>query len=167
MIPLRSVLLQVPAYAAFAAFVGYFSSAPPYHPLAPGQAVVKLSLVHAGQRKQACRERTEAELARLAPNMRAKMDCPRERSDVRVQVEMDGREIFRVVAPPGGLRHDLPSAIYRRLVVPAGKHTFRARLADGPGGEPGHEASATIALAPGRVLVIDYVAGGGGFQFRS
>ena len=163
----RSILLQIPAYAAFAAFIGYFSSAPPYRHLDPGHAVVKLSLVHAGERRQECRERTAEELAKLAPNMRARLDCPRERSDVRVEVEMDGELLFRVEAPASGVHNDLPSSIYRRRDVLAGPHVFRARLADGPRGEFTHSGEARVDLAPGHILVIDYVAADGGFQFRS
>lgn len=163
----RSILLQIPAYAAFAAFIGYFSSQPPYRHLGPGEAVVKLSFSHAGERKLECRERSPEELARLAPNMRAKLDCPRERADVRVEVEMDGKVIYRISERPSGLRHDLPSTVYRRLEVPAGRHTFRARLADTASGEFRHQGETTVDLAPGRVLVIDFVAGRGGFLFRS
>lgn len=163
----RSFAMQVPAYAAFAAFVGYFSAAPAYRHLGPGLAVVKLSFSHAGERKHECRTRSAAELAKLAPNMRAAQDCPRERSDVRVEVEMDGKAIYRIEARASGLRHDLPSAVYRRLEVPAGRHTFRARLADTASGEFRHRGEATVDLAPGRVLVIDFVSSRAGFEFRS
>ena len=163
----RSVLLQIPAYAAFAAFVGYFSSQPAYRHLEPGQAVVKLSFTHAGELKVACRERTPEELAKLAPNMRAKLDCPRERSDVRVEIELDGRLIYAITERPSGLRHDLPSVVYRRMQVPAGRHRLRARMADTATGEFRHQAERVVELAPGRVLVIDFDAGRGGFLFRS
>jgi len=159
------IALQVVAYALFAAFIGYFSSAPTYRHLAPDRAVVKLSLSHAGERKQECRTRTPEELAKLAPNMRAQLDCPRERSDVRVELEMDGAVLARVEARPSGLRRDLPSTLYRRLEIPAGRHTFRARLADTATGEWRHQGEATVDLAPGRVLVVDFVASRGGFLF--
>ncbi len=159
------VLLQVPAYAAFAAFIGYFSSAPAYHHLAPDRAVVKLSFSHAGERKVACRQRTAEELAKLAPNMRAQLDCPRERSDVRVQIEMDGQVIYRIDTRPSGLRNDLPSTVYRRFEVPAGRHTFRTQLADTADGAFRHRGEATVDLAPGRVMVIDFNASKGGFIF--
>ena len=163
----RSIALQVPAYAAFAAFIGYFSSAPAYRHLDPGLAVVKLSFSHAGERKQECHTRSPEELAKLAPNMRAAQDCPRERSEVRVEIEMDGKPIYRTEARASGLRHDLPSTVYRRLEVPAGHHTFRARLSDTASGEFRHQGEASVDLAPGRVLVIDFVASRGGFEFRS
>ena len=159
------VLLQVPFYAAFAAFIGYFSSAPPYRHLAPDRAVVKLSLSHAGERKVQCRQRSPEELAKLAPNMRAELDCPRERSDVRVELEMDGKPLAQVSARPSGLRNDLPSTIYRRFEVPAGQHTFRARLADSASGEFRHQGEVTLELPPGGVLVVDFNASKGGFLF--
>lgn len=162
----KSVLVQLPAYAAFAAFVGYFSAAPPYRHLAPGRSVVKLSFSHAGDLKVPCRERSAEELAKLAPNMRSRMDCPRERSDVSVEMEMDGEVIFRSAQKASGLRHDLPTTVYRRLEVPAGAHVFRARLADDVTGEFRHRGEASVALAPGRVLVIDFDPSAGGFQFR-
>jgi hypothetical protein len=159
------IAFQVVAYALFAAFVGYFSSAPPYRHLDPGRAVVKLSLSHAGERKQECRSRTPEELAKLAPNMRAALDCPRERSDVRVELEMDGEVLASVQARPSGLRRDLPSTVYRRIEVAAGRHTFRARLADTATGEFRHHGEATIDLPAGRVLVVDFAASRGGFLF--
>ena len=161
----RGILLQVPVYAAFAAWVGYCSSAPPYRHLAPGESVLKVSLSHAGERKQACRERSAEELAKLAPNMRAAQECPRERSDVVVEVEMDGRVVLRESARAGGLHHDLPSTIYRRLVIPAGDHAIRARMADTADGAFRHVREARVAVAPARVLVIDFDPGAGGFVF--
>jgi hypothetical protein len=162
----RRVLLQIPAYAAFAAVIGYFSAQPVYQHLAPDRAVVKLSFSHAGQRKVACRQRSAEELAKLAPNMRAQLDCPRERSDVHVEVDMDGEPLYRIALRPSGLRNDLPSTVYRRLEIPAGRHTFRTRLADTASGEFRHHGETTVDLAPGRVLVIDFDASRGGFIFR-
>ena len=162
----KAIVLQVPAYAAFVAFVGYFSSAPPYRHLAPDRSVVKLAFSHAGELKVPCRERSAEELAKLAPNMRAKMDCPRERSDVAVEVQMDGAVIFRAAQRPSGLRHDLPATVYRRLEVPAGTHLFSARMADDASGEFRHRGEASVSLPPGRVLVIDFDPSAGGFQFR-
>jgi hypothetical protein len=158
-------LLQALAYAAFAAFIGYFSTAPAYRQLDDNQALLKLSFSHGAQLKEKCRERGPAELAKLAPNMRARFDCPRERSLLIVEIDMDGKPLYRIEAPPSGLRHDGPSIVYRRLAVTAGKHHFRARLADGPDGVLGYEREANVELAPGRVLIVDFVPQQGGFVF--
>ena len=157
---------QALLYAAFVAVIGYFSTSPSYEHLAPGDALLKVSLTHAGARKQACRERSAEELAKLAPNMRATSVCPRERVPVTVDVPLDGAPLFRVVAPPSGLSKDGASTIYRRVPIAAGKHRIGARLADGPTGEFTFTSDTTIELAPGRVVVIDFDPQHGGLVFR-
>jgi hypothetical protein len=157
---------QAVLYAAFVAFIGYFSNSPAYEHLAPGDALLKVSLTHAGARKQACRERTPEELAKLAPNMRAQSVCPRERVPVIVEVMLDDAPLFRVVAPPSGFSKDGVSTIYRRVPVAAGRHRIGARLADNPAGEFTFAHDATVDLAPGRVVVIDFDPAQGGFVFR-
>ncbi|MBI3916669.1 MAG: hypothetical protein HY322_06645 [Betaproteobacteria bacterium] len=158
--------LQAALYAAFAGVVGYFSSAPAYQHLKPDQALVRLSFSHGAQRKQPCRERTPEELAKLAPNMRAQTVCPRERADVTVELEMDGKLLYRIIAPPSGLAKDGASTVYRRLAVEAGRHDFRARLSDNARGEFNYSAQRTVEVATGRVLLIDFNAAQGGFVFR-
>jgi hypothetical protein len=156
---------QLVLYAAFGAALGYFSSYPVFEVLPPGEALVRLSFSHGAQPIGPCRERTPEELAKLAPNMRVKIVCPRERSPVKVEVEMNGKPLYAITAQPAGLRHDGVATVYRRLPVVAGKHAFRARLADGPDGKFTYEATETVDLAPGKVLVIDFNAGKGGFLF--
>jgi hypothetical protein len=164
--PAVSYPLQALCYAAFIAVVGYFSTSPAYVHLPPGEALVKLSLSHAGERREPCHERTPEELAKLAPNMRAATVCPRERVPVEVEVEIDGRPLFAATAPPSGLAKDGASTVYRRAAVPAGTHRFVARLRDSPAPGFGYVAERTVDLAPGRLLVIDFVRSEGGFVFR-
>ena len=153
-------------YGAFVAAVGYFASAPAYRHIEPDEALVRLSFSHAAQRKEPCRERTPEELAKLPPNMRAKMVCPRERADVIVELEMDGKLLARIVAPPAGLGRDGAATVYRRHVVAAGAHRFRARLADGVDGKFTHAAEREVEISAGRVLLIDFNAAAGGFMFK-
>ena len=150
--------LQAVCYAAFIAVVGYFATSPPYVHLPQGQALVKLSFQHAGQRKEACRERGAEELAKLAPNMRAATVCPRERASVAVEIEMDGKPLFAVVAPPTGLSKDGSSTVYRRAAIPAGTHRFVARMKDTMAGDFGFVGDRTVDLKSGRILVIDFDA---------
>jgi hypothetical protein len=158
--------LQAVCYAAFVAVVGYFSTSPPYEALPPGEALVKLSFQHAGQRKAPCHERTAEELAKLAPNMRAAQVCERERAPVAVDVTMDDKPLFSVVAPPAGLSRDGASTVYRRAAVPAGEHRFVARLKDTVDGDYAFVGNRTVDLRPGRILVIDFDSREGGWQFR-
>ena len=157
---------QAVLYAAFVAFIGYFSDSPTYEHLAPGDALLKVSLTHAGARKQACRERTPEELAKLAPNMRAQSVCPRERVPITVEVTLDGAPLFSVVAPRSGLAKDGAATVYRRVPIAAGSHRIGARLADDPSGTFTFTKDATIDLAPGRVVVIDFDPAKGGFVFH-
>lgn len=159
------LLGQVALYAAFAAFLGYFSTSPAYRLRGDHSAIVKLSFSHPAQLRQACRERTEAELAKLAPNMRTKKDCPRERSDVVVELEMDGKLLYSITTPPTGLRKDGAATVYRRLEIPAGPHRFAARLADTADGAFQYARDINLDMTPGQVLIVDFVTSAGGFVF--
>ena len=106
--------LQVVAYGAFAAFIGYFSTSPPYRLRGEGNAIVKLSFSHSAQLAHPCRTRTDAELAKLAPNMRTRMDCRRERAPVIVELDMDGNALYRITTQPTGLHQDGSATVYRR-----------------------------------------------------
>ena len=151
-----SIVGQGVLYAAFAAFVGVFSVWPSYRHLEPDQALLKLSFSHPGDRVGECRQRSPEELAKLPPNMRALQDCPRERSPVSVELELDGKRIAERVVAPSGLSRDGPSTVYARFPVPAGAHRLQVKVDDSvraPG--PTWEREIDVALAPGRVLVVD------------
>lgn len=158
---------QAVLYAAFVAVIGYFSNSPTYRHLPANDALLKVSLSHAGARREACHQRTAEELAKLAPNMRAQSVCPRERAPVVVDVDVDGARVFHVVAPPSGLAKDGASTIYRRLPIVAGQHRITARLSDTPDGAFNFTHDATLDVAPGRVVVIDFDPARGGFIIRS
>ncbi len=158
---------QALLYAPLAALLGYFSTEPPFTHLPPEQALVRVSFSHAAQRREPCRERSAEELAKLAPNMRAALDCPRERAPVEVELEIDGKRVLHAVAQPAGLRRDGVSNVYRRLPIAAGRHTFVARLKDRVEGDFGYVAERTLELAPGGMLIIDFNAARGGFEFRT
>jgi hypothetical protein len=161
------IAAQLVLYVPLMAIVGYFSTEPPFSPVGPDQALLRLSFIHAAQRKQACRQRSPEELAKLAPNMRAALDCPRERSDVLVELELDGAVVLHRAVKPSGLRHDGNAALYERLSLPAGRHRIVARLRDRPEGDFNYVREQAFVLDAGRVLLIDFNASQGGFLFRS
>jgi hypothetical protein len=156
---------QLALYIPLMAIVGYFSTEPRFSVVAPDEALVRVSLIHATQRKQACRSRTPEELAKLAPNMRAALDCPRERSPLLVELELDGKIVLRREVQPSGLRRDGNAALYERFALPAGRHRIVARLRDRAEGEFTYVKDETLELARGRVLTIDFNAERGGFAF--
>lgn len=155
-------------YLLFAGVIGYFSTSPVYTHLPPDETLIKLSFSHAGQHKGACRERTPEELAKL-PMYQRKVTtvCPRERSDVVVELEMDGRQLYHVILKPTGFSHSGNSNIYRRIPVKAGVHTLKARLRDHDGEDFNYIREETVKLAAGRIMVIDFKAATGGFIFKN
>ncbi|TAN85499.1 MAG: hypothetical protein EPN14_01085 [Gallionella sp.] len=155
-------------YALFMGVIGYFSTFPAYTHLPPDETLIKLSFSHAGQHKGACRERTPEELAKLPPLQRKVTTvCPRERVDVVVELEMDGKQLYHEVLRPAGLAHSSNSSIYRRIQVKAGTHTLKARLKDRDGDDFNYMREETVNLAPGRIMVIDFKAATGGFIFKN
>lgn len=161
-----SLLGQALFYGLFAVIIGYFSTAPKYQHLPPDQSLIKLSFSHHGQPVAECRKRTAEELAKLAPNMRAPMECVRERSPVKVQIELDGKPLFAGLAPPSGLSRDGTSTIYRRFEVPAGEHALAVKMNDNVRVKDFNFAKAEkVTLKPAQILVIDFDAEKGGVVF--
>jgi hypothetical protein len=154
-------------YALFALFVGVFAQWPPYRHLAADQALVKVSFVRVGKPVGDCRRLSDAELAKLPPNMRAATVCPRERSAVEVLVQIDGRTVLERSAPATGFAKDGASALYERIVVPAGERRIAVRLTDDVRArDAGWRREETHALVPGQVLVIDFDAEKGGITMQ-
>jgi len=158
---------QLLLYLPLMALIGYFSTSPRFELIPPGDALVRISIIHAAQRKQECRKRTPEELAKLPPNMRATLDCPRERALLSVDLEVDGAVVFRRTVPPAGLRRDGAASLYHRLPVAAGRHRIVARMRDRADGPFNYQRAETLELAPGAQLLIDFVSAKGGFDFRS
>lgn len=167
MIKALQICGQIAVYAAFAALIGYFSDSP-RHAYFPGDAAaVTLSFAHGAKRKGECRRLSREELQNLAPNMRKPISCPRERLPVVVELELDGRDLYRATLPPTGLSGDGPSRVYERFVVPTGRHTLVARLRDSKR-TSGYDYTITkhVILAPAQNLAIDFRADIGGFVFE-
>ena len=158
---------QALLYGLFALIIGYFSNSPPYRHLPADQALIKLSFSHEGKLVLACRERTAEELAKLAPNMRAPMDCPRGRSPVTVEIDLDGTPVYRHVAIPSGLSKDGASTVYRRFPVQSGEHRLAIRLNDDARTAGfNYRREEMVTLKPGKVLVIDFNREAGGITLQ-
>lgn len=166
-LPAGAWLGQVALYALFALAIGVFSRWPVYQHLGRDQALIKVSFTHTGKPLGDCRRQSEAELAKLPPNMRAPTKCPRERSPVSVEVDIGGVTALRRSAAPSGLSRDGASAMYQRLVVPAGEQHITVRLNDDARSSGfAYQREATVKLAPAQVLVIDFDASRGGITLQ-
>lgn len=158
---------QALLYGLFALIIGTFSGLPTYRHLPADQALIKLSFSHQGGLVSPCRERSAQELAQMAPNMRNPLDCPRERSPVSVEIDLDGATVYRQVATPSGLSKDGASSVYHRLPVRAGEHRLAVRVKD-DAREQGfnYRREEIVTLQPGKVLVIDFNPSAGGITLQ-
>jgi hypothetical protein len=158
---------QVVLYAAFALFIGVFTRWPSYQHLPEDHALIKLSFIHHGQRLQECQKLSAEELAKLPLNMRKPMDCPRERSPITVEVDIDGVVVLRETAQPSGLSRDGAASVYQRIEVPAGAHRLDVRLRDSARTEGfDFERNEVLDLKPAQILVIDFSAEKGGITLQ-
>jgi len=161
------IVLQVVAYAAFAAFLGYLSASPGYDYGSDDNATVKLSFSHAAERVEPCVRLTPQEIAELAPNMRRAEQCERQRLPLALELEIDGESVINLEAPPSGLWDDGPASVYERFDVPAGTYTVTARLRDsGRADGWDYEKTETVTLQAGRYFTVTFRANTGGFDFR-
>lgn len=152
-----SYLGQGLCYLLFIAFIGYFSYAPGYTHIPQDQALVKLTFIHATKRLNPCIERTPEELAGRLPHMRFKTKCPRERSPMQVEFEVDGNIVYQATIQPRSLSRDLPAPVYQQFALPAGRHNLRVRMNDDVKHEGfSYVAEKTVDLTPLQILIIDF-----------
>jgi len=165
--PVRYVA-QAAIAAVVMAGIGYFSKAPAYHFFPADQGLIKLSLSHASQRVTPCRQRTAEELAALRPNMRGKMECPRERAPTYLELEVDGRLIYKGLREPSGLSKDGSSQFYKKFPMVAGPHTLTIRMRDSARTDNGFDYSftGTATLAKLQSLVLGFRGETGEFYLR-
>jgi hypothetical protein len=153
--------------ASIGALVAYLSSAPAYQHFAADQALLKVTFIHGGQHPGGCRERTAEELQELAPNMRRKLSCPRERLPVVIQLEVDGRTVHHESVPPSGLHDDGPSVFYGGFPLSAGDHTITVRLRDSDRADGfDYEGTHAFSLSPAQLMIVQFRPESGGFLFR-
>lgn len=159
--------LQVFNYTLFMGTVWYFSMQPEYHQLQDDQAVVTLSFSHAAKLREACRRLTQEELMKLAPNMRAPMDCPRERSPVTLELYLDGKLVTSAVIEAPGFHQDQGIDMFQRIKVTAGEHQLLVWMNDDVNVEgPTYRYERTITLKPEQQLLVDFDASSGGFYIN-
>lgn len=158
---------QLGVTIALMAAVAQLSDWPRYHQIEGNSAIIRLSFTHGSNRQTECRRRTPEELAKLPPNMRKPLECPRTRGSVYVEFDLDGQTIYRASLPPSGISGDGPARVYQRFVVPVGPHALALRMRDTPRSEGfDYVKSSEVVLASDANLVIDFSADAQGFVIR-
>ena len=157
---------QAAAYVALAAGIGFLATRPAYSYLDDGQALLKLSFTHAGEPLKPCKRYTHEELGKMKFRDRSATSCERGRWPVYVELDMDGKALYRGEHQPAGLWDDGPSSVYRRFEIPAGLHRLDIRLRDrGSGAGFDYQDSQQVTIAPGENFVVDFRGAVGGFLF--
>jgi ferredoxin len=158
---IRQRLIQAAAlvvcYGLLALATGWLSNSPTYVQLRPGQAMIALSFSHAGQRVSECHLLSQEELNKLAPNMRAPMNCPRERHPVQLEFRVDGQLVYQDTLAPSGLWDDGESSVYKRLVVKSGNRQLFIGMRDS-GTSEGFDfrREAYVDLAEHQSLLVEF-----------
>jgi hypothetical protein len=158
---------QLGVIGAIFSAVALLSNRPVYRQTPRDTGIVMLSFVHGADRRADCRPRTAEEIAKLAPNMRRTLDCPRERRPIYVELDVGGRTIYQARLRPAGIASDGPSRVYERFVLPAGQYDIAVRMRDTPRIDGfDHQHSERVALAPDQMFVIDFRTESGKFVFH-
>jgi len=161
------LVVEAFCYALFMAVIGYLSIQPPVQLLPADMGIISISVSHAGQRIEECRQLSQEELNKLAPNMRTAQDCARERHPVRIEILANEQSIYMASIPPSGLWSDGKSVAYDRMRLKAGEYNLQARLSDG--GDPKryeYSTARSVTLRPGQNLVIGFDERGSEFIFH-
>ncbi len=154
--PLR-YLLQAINYTVFMALVWYFATSPSIKIIADDEAMITIAFSHAGQLREPCRRLTQEELNELPPNMRKPEDCPRERSPVTIEMELDGEKLYSESLLPPGLFEDGGVDVYYRKKIPAGAHQLSLKMNDSVRIEGfNHKLEQEIHVSPAQILLIGF-----------
>lgn len=167
MIKGMKILGQLGLYALFALVLGYFSTEPVYVNTTPEESVIRLTFNHAGQLREKCRKFTAEEIAKMPPNMRQAMDCPRERLPVQVEMLLDDKQVHHSVTEASGLWKDGEAVINEKFIIPSGRHHLVIRMRDSKR-EQGfdYEKSEWIDLKSRQNLVISFIREKHTFVFK-
>ena len=151
------LLWEALAWAVFALFVGVLSVWPPYEMVGADDAIATVTFSHAAKRVGECRMLSQDELNKLPPNMRKPSECPRERHPVRLELRSGDKVLYEDRLAPSGVWSDGKANVYRRIVVPAGRHEFFVGMNDS-GSDAGfdYETTAQVDVGAGRNVVIRF-----------
>jgi hypothetical protein len=128
---MRRVLRLVPALIVTAAalLAMAWGSTAPLRVARASDAILRVSLGARPERLEVCREQSDEELARLAPQMRQRVVCEGRTAQYRLQVRRNGELIHSQIVRGGGLRQDRQLYVSRDVHVPPGAGAFSIHLA--------------------------------------
>lgn len=124
------------------------------------QAMIRLSWRAVGERVEACRQPTQAELAALPPHMRQREICEARLAPFRLSVAIDAAAVFEGRVLPRGARQDRPAYVFQDFPVAPGSHRLSIAFETEPdeGGPATGRAPLTldesVSLAPRDIVLV-------------
>jgi ferredoxin/coenzyme F420-reducing hydrogenase delta subunit len=101
------------------------------------------------------RKLTKEELEERLPHMRAQINVTRERSPVRLRIQVDGSTVLDQSYRPKGLANDGPSIAIARLSMKPGRHEVAVDLADSANADDWTQHwRDTVEFSDGRIRVV-------------
>ncbi len=154
--PLR-FLLQAFNYSLFMGVVWFFASGPSIRLIGADEAKLTIAFAHAGELREPCRMLSQEELNKLAPNMRKVDDCPRERSPVMIEAELDGTMVYSALLPPPGMFGDGGVDVFFSAKIPAGEHQLNLKMNDSVRVEGfNHQFGQMVNIEPAQILLVEF-----------
>lgn len=151
---------QALAYGIFFVPLAYLTQQPTYQHMAADMAVLKIAIRHAGEIVGECETVGNAGTTGRPINMQLPEICPRERSPLALEVQVDGRPLYRSTIPASGLHNDGVSSMYQRFTIPSGSHHIRLLMND-DAAQQGYnwELERELELQPAQVVVASFKNG--------
>lgn len=150
-------VLQAINYSVFMGIVWIFATSPSVKLIGDDEARITIAYAHAGKLREPCRRLTQAELNELPPNMRKPEDCPRERSPVTIQAELDDQPFYQATLQPPGLFDDGGVDVYYSTRVPAGRHKLSLKMNDSVRVEGfNHQLEQEVIIEPAHILLVSF-----------
>ncbi len=152
----RAIAAGVVLAAGLTAIVTLGSFAP--YPGPPdGEPTLVVSVNHWGQLEEQCAPIPAGERASQPIHMQQSERCERGRSDVIIEVRVDGEPIHRKVQSPRGVTGDGPAVTLDRIEVPAGRRLVAVAIADNNDDDWSFEEEWTLRFEAGeqQVLLFD------------
>lgn len=131
-----------------------------------GQATIRLAVRTVLSNAKICTDRTAEELEALPQHMRQARICDDVAPPYRLQIAIDGRDVFDERFAPGGLRGDRPLTVDRRVELPPGSVQMSIRfspvvdvlleeaLARASTSLPSYRLDETVELIADRILLV-------------
>jgi hypothetical protein len=144
-------------WAALILVVGYLSIYPTLQVVADEDTEIKLVIRSSGKLLGECVEVGSEALAKLSPNMRRPIVCPREKSDLTARLTVNGTVYFERSIAPSGIHHDGVIAAFTTLRLPAGPVTLQVSIKDDQRHDGWtHQLERQVSLRPDRILTVHF-----------